>query len=409
MTIPNILKRPELLFASSCLLAACTSHAPGHAADFATVDTTAGGTIVTTNRGPTAWADTNGWRLVLEQVIGQGDSDTLLTPHAVVALTSGQIVVLERTPPRLVVYSPEGQRLGSIGREGAGPGEFASGGLLMALGDTIIHHDRRQSRVQRFLADATLLGGWAAPCCVSQVTLADTLGRIPIPTVTRPRAGDEPPWAGGGYIRFNSRGEPLDTLVPPHQPPVPMWDARTATGRALVAVPLAPVWRATFTPGGEWVHGTTDRLRFAITDARGDTLRLISADAPRWPIADSVRQAALDEIVAQNPALRTVARLDDVPTTYPAWSDLAVDGSGNLWVLASGPTGQGDHWLVFDRDGRLAGAVPAPFREAVRMFWTRDRVYVVARDGSANGDEVRVYRIERATAGTANRTSSPSP
>lgn len=82
-----------------------------------------------------------------------------------------------------------------------------------------------------------------------------------------------------------------------------------------------------------------------------------------------------------------------MPTTYPAWSDLTVDGAGNLWVLASGPTGSGDHWVVFDPDGRMLGNVPAPFREAVRMFWTRERVYAVVRDGGANGDEVRVYRI----------------
>lgn len=378
------------------LLLACRETSDLPRASNSHIDTTASGTIVTTNSGPTAWADTSGWRLVYERSLGIDEPEPLLTPRGIVATASGEVVVVERTPPHLVVFGADGTRRRAIGRQGSGPGEFARGGILMVTGDTIVHHDGSLGRVQRFLTDGTLINSWPAPCCIGEPTRADTFGRIAIPAQTRQREAHEVPWAGNGFIRFDGTGRALDTLIPPTRPSSGTWSAPTAGGgRALVQVPLTSGWLHTLSPAGEWVHGYTDALRFAVTDAAGDTLRLIEAQVPDWPVADSVRQRLRDEIVGRNPELAPVAPIDDVPQVYPRWSDLAIDGAGALWILATGATGLGDHWMVFDRDGRWLGRVPAPFRSAVRMYWTADRLYAIVRDGKDGGDEVRVYRIQR--------------
>lgn len=368
------------------------SPAPGNAV----IDTSASGVIRTINRGPVGWRDTLGWRLEPEVRLDAGGQDSLLTPHAVVATASGDIVVLERTPPRMVVFSASGILKGVIGRSGAGPGEFATGGLLMVVGDTIIHHDRRQSRVQRFLADGRLLGGWPAPCCVSEYTRADTSGRIPIPTVVRKGLKTEAPYAGTGYVRFTGDGRLIDSLVPPERLAPALWRASSGTDlRASVEVPLQPKWAATFSPGGEWVHGRQHERVFVISRNGRDTLRLIEAPILAIPVPDSVRELLRDRSIEEHPELRAVAKVSDMPTKYPEWTDFAVDGTGVLWVLASGPTGMGDHWIVFDREGRLLGKVPAPFPPPIRMYWTADRVYAVLPDSTTGANIVRVYRIRR--------------
>lgn len=383
-----------VLFAA--IMLACRSSRTEPSATNATIDSTPSGAIVTTNRAPTAWSDTSGWKLVLERVIGAGGTDPLLTPHHIVVTASGDVVVLERNPPRMVVFDPEGNPLRTIGRQGAGPGEFASGGILMVVGDTLVHHDRNQARVQRFLADGSLIDGWPAPCCTSEPTRADTLGRIAIPAATRRREEHEVPWAANGFIRFDGSGRLLDSLIPPLRPSPGTWTAsRPEGGIASTQIPLATSWVHTLSPGGEWVHGNTNTYRFAFTTSGGDTLRLVEAPSVEWRVPDSVRQRLRDEIVAQNPALNAVANTADVPDVYPQWGALAIDGAGMLWVLATGVTGLGDHWLVFDPDGRWLGRVPAPFRSAVRMFWTADRLYAIVQGEPDGANEVRVYRIVR--------------
>src|SRR5690606_29502835 len=69
------------------LLTACTAadagSGDGDGLATAQFDTLPGGTVTVTNAGPTAWADTSGWRFVEEGRLG-GDNapDALINPNA---------------------------------------------------------------------------------------------------------------------------------------------------------------------------------------------------------------------------------------------------------------------------------------------------------------------------------------
>ncbi|MBP9897908.1 MAG: hypothetical protein KBF28_06030, partial [Gemmatimonadales bacterium] len=60
-------RTPALALAA--LLAGCSLAAKDSALATAEIDTLPGGIIQVTNSGPTKWADTSGWRLVLEREI----------------------------------------------------------------------------------------------------------------------------------------------------------------------------------------------------------------------------------------------------------------------------------------------------------------------------------------------------
>ena len=87
-----------------------------------------------------------------------------------------------------------------------------------------------------------------------------------------------------------------------------------------------------------------------------------------------------------------VAKLSDIPGSWPVWSDFAVDRDDNLWVALPGDRGAQTTWQVFNREGVLLGNVPGVGSGVLDGYWTRDRIYVVAED-----DEglpiINVYRI----------------
>jgi len=122
---------------------------------------------------------------------------------------------------------------------------------------------------------------------------------------------------------------------------------------------------------------------------------IFSSTAGTFPIPDSIRQESFDQAVKGNPMLKSVARFDDIPRYYPAWTSIVSDGDGNFWVIRPGPKSDGDVFDVFTPDGVLLGAVPAPFHSVYRAFWTRDRVYSIEEDEATGLQSIKVYRIER--------------
>ena len=94
------------------------------------------------------------------------------------------------------------------------------------------------------------------------------------------------------------------------------------------------------------------------------------------------------------------ATLDDVPTTYPAWSGITVDEADRIWVLRPGPRGTADHWDVFDEEGRMLATVPSPPVAAEQVRVVGDRFYAIETD-SADALHERGVRFHEAIIGAS--------
>lgn len=402
-------RRPQPIGTAACLLlwsvAGCGGGRSAERTDepptlaVPTIDTV-GGVVRVRNTGPTAWADTGGWRFVLERTIHPPEG----APGELGAIASyalggdGTVAVLQEKPARITLFDSSGYYLRTVGREGSGPGEFRQGSLGLR-GDTILVHDPGQRRLSRFLQGGDFLGATPSVCCYWAERLElDDEGRFLLPE----QSGQG---TGGGtsrWVRFGADGRRLGTLVM-----LPMLAGKTVTlqvkipgsarGMALrMPVPLSPQRLERARNDGLLLHGVTDAYRFALSRTGADTVRVIEAETGRVPLTrmlwDSVVTAAAgggtDAIaaMANDPAMTP-------PTHWPAWSAMAVDPAGRLWVGLPGPARAIDRLQVFTRDGVLLGDVPLPHPALLDGHWAGDRVLVRGEDADGR-PLLLLYRLD---------------
>lgn len=361
------------------------------------IDTLPGGIVRVTNKVPTEWTDTNGWKLVLERTIAPADSTPgqLNQPGGIVVDSRGRIFVLDRKPTLIKVYASDGTFTGTIGREGSGPGEFRQWGMLTISRDTLFHHDPGQSRTQSFTTDGAFVHAWTSLCCMQMRVAGDDSGRTTVPGMIRPDSTAKTFLAGAGYIRYHADGRVSDTIINPPQPAAKSWQVKEKDNSMTMSVPLTPGMQSTFDRAGHFVWGQQARYEIVISHNGLDTLRIFSSVAGTFPIPDSIRRENFDQAIKNNPMLKSVARFDDIPRYYPPWTSIVSDGDGNFWVMRPGPKTDGDVFDVFTPEGVLLGRVPAPFHDRVLSFWTRDRVYTIQDDDATGVQSIKIYRIER--------------
>ena len=140
-----MLRHPASVLLPLVTLAACGGDASSGLST-AAIDTLADGVVQVTNTGPTAWADTSGWRLVEELVIApeEGSPGELSSTYRIAADDAGYVYVLQDSPARIAKFGPDGEWIMDIGREGDGPGEFRDG-TLGIVGDTLFVQDPNNS------------------------------------------------------------------------------------------------------------------------------------------------------------------------------------------------------------------------------------------------------------------------
>ena len=302
------------------------------------IDTLPDGIVRVANNGPTAWADTNGWKLVLESTIAPADNTPgqFNLPTGLVVDSRGRIFVMDRKPAVIKVYAPDGSFIGTIGREGSGPGEFRERGLLTISHDTLFLHDPGQSRTQTFTTDGDFVHGWVSLCCWQMRVAGDDSGRTTVPGMIRADSTAKSFLAGAGYIRYYADGRVADTLILPPQPETRTWQVAVNNDSIAMSVPLMPGMQAAFDRAGHFVWGVQDRYQFVVSRNGLDTLRLFSSSADRFPIPDSIRQEEYDQAIKSDPAMSSVAS----STTFPGIYGLDVDRERRLrqlWVSRPGP------------------------------------------------------------------------
>jgi hypothetical protein len=100
---------------------------------------------------------------------GEGPKE-LAQVLGVARLSDGRLVIADGGSSELRLFSPTGAFVKAMGRKGDGPGEFSGGiQLMLRSADTLVVHDR-QSRLQSFGPDGTLLRSYARPIFPGRTT-----------------------------------------------------------------------------------------------------------------------------------------------------------------------------------------------------------------------------------------------
>lgn len=354
-----------------------------------TVTDSAGVTVVSST--VPRWRDDTSWRLSEQPQVEIGGEDVaeeyqLYGIAGVLELEDRRIVVGNRGTHEIRYYNAQGRFLGSVGREGAGPGEFAELSSIERFGpDSLLIWDPSNYRYAvldvegnfgrhfRFQSDTA---GIVFRPGDDQIVFADRtfLARQVIDWGSLP-AGVVRPTAH--YYRFDPSGQLLSHVIAvPFQP---MKRQQTETGSYTMQEVLFS--QSTRMAAGDtvfWV-GTADDYVLREYRYDGRLLREIRiAGFEPTPLTDEMFQAVLqrrlDRIDAMSglrpsalQAIRRNLRTMPVVEVLPPYRSVLLDAEGNLWVEHYPPPGE-EHakWDVFDGEGAWLGILTLPPRFEVR-------------------------------------------
>jgi hypothetical protein len=381
---------------------ACSGRERSHLAA-ATIDTLPGGIVRVVSPGPTAWADTSGWKLVETlRIAGSiGDSTVINEPMSLALDGEGRVFLADRNPAVIKVFGPDGHLVRTIGREGGGPGEFKVG-FIAVHGSSLVVHDPQQLRTSVFDTSGTFVKSWTSLCCFWQQIVVDREGLMYIP-------GMPPPGSGGMYIRYSIDGTIRDTLLLAPGPEEKRWTFTSGSGKnrsmMSTSVPLSPGLERVVNPAGGFVAGYTERYEIATSPHGQDTTLVFGRAWSPTPISNERRQAIVDSAIQEiakswgEKAARDQIKLADVPSSAPAFISIAVDGKGNRWVMVDPGDDSTHTWFdVFDSTGVYLGQVAGPpGLVGWRMIWTDDAMLASIEDADGEPAVVK-YEIQRISA-----------
>ena len=353
------------------LLTACGAGAQPR--ERAMVRDSAGITIVENSVG--LWRKGEAWRLTEAPLVEIGVLDgepeyQLYQVTGATRLADGRIVVANGGTRELRFYDGDGRFLRSVGRQGAGPGEFRGYMGLHVGGDSLYAFDSDLRRVSvfdqegRFARSFVLEGPTSGASPFMRGVFSD---RSVLVSGSRPfRYGEE---RGGvarrtvSFWRYGPDGVQLDSIgsFPGSESYVHV------TGGSMSVMSLAFGKELHQAIHGMALYiGTTDHYEIGRYAADGTLERLIRR--PNAVVAvtpEDIRRYRAELLEAMEMEFRQdfASMMDAMPypETFPAYQRLATDPAGNLWVEEYRRPGDDQpRWTVFDPSGQMLGTVDMP-------------------------------------------------
>jgi hypothetical protein len=323
-----------------------------------------------------------------------------------VRLADGGVVVANGHSKEVRYYDARGRFVRAVGKQGRGPGEFATlDGVVAYRGDSVAVWDVGSWRLTVFGPD----GGFGRMATVQGVTslVGRLKGALPDGSFVLAAAGSMSNYlrtdAGErrdsvSYLRFAADGTFADTLARhaaqehvAFQSPEQILIRPILFGRdSYVGIGAAQVF-----------VGQSDAFRIDGLDPRGTPVMSIRRLGElRTPSRDELARArAASDAAGQAQAREAGAgapRVDPVPArpTIPAFDRMIVDHQDHLWVRDFVLSPQdAQRWSVFDPQGRLVATAQTPAGVEVYQVgpnWILGRVL-----DDLDVEYVRMYRLSR--------------
>ncbi len=327
-------------------------------------------------------------RLVAEEELRLGvaegrEEEVFGRVEAATVTEGGELWLFDGLPPRIHRFSLEGEPLGTVGRAGEGPGEFAQvRGILALAGGGVVVLDTGVRRLTTFGPDGSLLDSMPLPEGVSAGPIRmDLEGRLHFRARGRSAPTGEPAWGVYEWLRVDDDLSVVDRIpAPPEDIDVEMVFG-TPTG------PVTPNLSRTLSVlGGTgeviWSRNRSYLLRRGSPHpGEADTFGVVAA---RPVLKTPGERRELEERIQQ--AMGTPAP-PDLDSEKPIIQDLAVDQDGRLWVHLRAeaehfPERSGFQWQeravwdVWSPEGSLMGRIELPpmhlwMTARGNRFWVR--------------------------------------
>ncbi|HSA56710.1 MAG TPA: 6-bladed beta-propeller [Gemmatimonadaceae bacterium] len=401
---------PQLaLVAASLIAAACGSAGASRDADRAgliTVFDSTADSIVARVDGEVATTAVR--RLVEEMRIAPAMDDTSLFTNVFEfdVDVADRIWVYDAASHRIFLFGRDGALIRTVGRQGAGPGEFAQGNGMIALPDTgLAVWDSRNARVSFFTSSGDFRASWRTPAgfSTSNGLITDRSGaywlRRP---VTAPREGEI--LGRMGLVRLGPDGALSDSTAPPDLPVSrDTYLAVSSDGRSRSSTSnsFAPNYHWQWHPDGYFVAAHGGRYEIVLARREGRPV-VIRRSMPPVTIPPDERNEEQERITWQ---MRTVQpgwswSGPAIPETKAPLTQLFIARDGRIWARVATPSERIPEaeldaprekgppvrhfrspvvWEVFAPSGRFLGRIPFPPRTTL-MEADGDIVWALGRD-----------------------------
>lgn len=284
-------------------------------------------------------------------------------------LADGRILIANSGTSEVRVFDEAGVFIESWGREGEGPGEFVSLTDLMEWpGDSVMAWDFGQDRLTLF-DQAGGLGRTFSPLLGPDLEPGSAVGVLPDGTIL---TAGRVPWAGQepvtGLVRRSreyalvdrSGQDRVDLGLHPDEEYFIKGERLAIMRHPFRRLNHTEVWgaRAIIAPSDRYeIRGYGEDGALEVLVRRAHTLRPVTqADldahlAGRVAESDPAERSALGQLFDGFPLVES----------FPAFSHVLVDTTGDLWVKEyARPGDDRSVWTVFDGEGRVRGLVETP-------------------------------------------------
>ena len=283
----------------------------------------------------------------------------------------GGVYVLDGQVPVIRRFDRDGEYVGTVGRAGEGPGEYARLALGMVVdSDGVVYmHDWGNRRIVRFADDGSALESWSldSPFLTTARgtwVFSDGPGRI----LVTARVEDAP------ALLVLEEGQVMDTLPVPRLPGLP----------ARRGGPYRIETHWSWHPDGYFVAGVSDD--YSLIAVRADRVLRIRRDVDGLPVHPEEAEAwrRRFEWMQDRPRYRPPEG-EWIPSVMPPFRGIEVSTDGRIWVQrntvpiqipiqeapeAPPPVGWAQPFVydVFEPDGSFLGEVRFPDRFEPHVF-----------------------------------------
>ncbi len=334
------------------------------------------------------------WRLVEEWRVG-GEVDgahSFADPRALERLPNGGFAIVDFKDQQVHLLGPRGEIVRTVGRRGAGPGEYrnANGLLVLPSGDIVVndpHNTRftvlaptgelRRSVPVQMWGWTYLWDAWVHKGRLHELIAVRADGARSMTQMLRRWSPD--------LSSADTVASPSCQSAPSRPPEASSVRLEGPGGGSVRAVPfLSPVRRTAVVPGrGEiWVgNGHVNEL-LRVEPGHCTPLGTARLGGRRPPVTAAERREAEEGI--RNAAAKIGAAVPDlsvIPREKPWFDDLLADATGNVWVLRSDERGA-TRGEVHGPDGRLLATLPdaVPFQRHRPHLITATHAYGFVAD-----------------------------
>lgn len=338
--------------------------------------------------------------------IGRGDEDALFQVTSAARLSDGRILVANAGTKQVKLFGAGGEPLATLGRAGAGPGEFRFPLWVGVHRDSIRVWDAALERLTVFDGDGKLARSTSFPSVggmFPSVVGAFSDGSLLLASGTDQAAAGRAAGAWRGrtrLVRVSAAGQLLDTLAT--VPSQERYSYRSADGTGLVVEDL-PFGRRTVMDvfNDAVLIGTGEDYVIRRMDTAG---RVRDVVRTRWtPRAVSSQdvQEYRDRMVTvggrSRPGEAEAWRSQiPYPRALPPYEQLLLDVGGAIWVKEAQPPREWTapaRWRVYSAGGAPLATIELPAR-IVPQAIGEDWILCTALDGE-DRETVRLYRYSR--------------